>query len=66
MDQYLLVAKRLVVNKHGSRKFQMERFSLKKLNKVKGKEKYHVVRSQIGLQCWKIWMLRLKLILSGK
>jgi hypothetical protein len=40
----------------------VERFNLKKLNEVEGKEKYRVE----GLQHWKIWMLRLKLILSGK
>jgi hypothetical protein len=43
----------------------MERFNLKKLNKVEGKGSV-VLRSQIGLQLWKIWMLRLKLKLSGK
>jgi hypothetical protein len=33
---------RLAVNKQGSHKFHMERFNLKKLNEVEGKEKYHV------------------------
>jgi hypothetical protein len=44
-DHYLVVAKireRIAVNKQGSHKFQMERFSLKKLNDVEGKEKYRV------------------------
>jgi hypothetical protein len=42
-DHYLVVAKireRLAVNKHGSHKFHMERFNLKTLNEVEGKEKY--------------------------
>jgi hypothetical protein len=34
----------------------MERFNLKKLNEVGGKEQYH----KIGLQLWKIWMQRWK------
>jgi hypothetical protein len=61
-DHCLVVAKiteRLAVNKQGLHKFHMERFSLKKLNKVEGKEKYRVEVST-GLQHWKIWMLRLK------
>jgi hypothetical protein len=33
---------KLAVNKQRSHRFHMERFSLKKLNKVGGKEKYHV------------------------
>jgi hypothetical protein len=44
-DHYLMVAKireRIAVNKQGSHKFQMERFNLKKLNEVEGKEKYPV------------------------
>jgi hypothetical protein len=32
---------RLAVNKQGSHKFCLERFSLKKLNEVESKEKYH-------------------------
>jgi hypothetical protein len=36
------IRERLAVNKQGSRKFHMERFNLKKLNEVEGKEKYHV------------------------
>jgi hypothetical protein len=44
-DQYLVVAKvreRLAVNKQRSKRFHMERFNLKKLNEVEGKEQYHV------------------------
>jgi hypothetical protein len=36
------VRERLVVMKQRSHRFHMERFNLKKLNKVEGKEKYHV------------------------
>jgi hypothetical protein len=36
------VKKRLAVNKQRSQGFHMERFNLKKLNKVEGKEYYHV------------------------
>jgi hypothetical protein len=42
MDNYLVVAERLVVNKQRSHKFNMERFSHKKLKEVEGKEQYHV------------------------
>jgi hypothetical protein len=48
MDHYLVVAKireRLAVNKQGAHKFQMERFNLKTLNEVEGKEKYRVETS---------------------
>jgi hypothetical protein len=44
-DHYLVVAKvreRLAVNKQRSQRFHMEKFNLKKLNKVEGKEKYQV------------------------
>jgi hypothetical protein len=44
-DQYLVVAKvreRLAVNKQRSQRFDMERFNLKKLNDVEGKEQFHV------------------------
>jgi hypothetical protein len=44
-DHYLVVAKvreRLAVNKQISRRFHMERFNLKKLNEVEGKEQYRV------------------------
>jgi hypothetical protein len=36
------IRERIAVNKQGSHKFHMERFSLKKLNEVDGKEKYRV------------------------
>jgi hypothetical protein len=44
-DHYLVVAKdreRLAVNKQRSHRFDMERFSLKKLNDVGGKEQFRV------------------------
>jgi hypothetical protein len=36
------VKEQLAVNKQRSHRFHMERFNLKKLNKVEGKEQYHV------------------------
>jgi hypothetical protein len=36
------IRERIAVNKQGSHTFRTERFNLKKLNKVEGKEKYHV------------------------
>jgi hypothetical protein len=47
-DHYLVVAKdreRLAVCKRAKQKFDMERFSLKKLNEVEGKEQYQVKMS---------------------
>jgi hypothetical protein len=44
-DHYLVVAKvrgRLAVNKQRSQRFHMERFNLKNLNEVEGKEQYRV------------------------
>jgi hypothetical protein len=44
-DHCLVVAEvreRLAVNKQRSHKFHMERFNLKKLNEVEGKEQFHV------------------------
>jgi hypothetical protein len=44
-DQYLVVVKvreRLAVNKQRSHTFHMERFNLKRLNDVEGKERYRV------------------------
>jgi hypothetical protein len=44
-DHYLVVAKvreRLAVNKQRSQRFHMERFNLKKLNEVEGKEQFHI------------------------
>jgi hypothetical protein len=43
IDHYLVVAKvweRLSMNKQRSQRFHMERFNLKKLNEVEGKETY--------------------------
>jgi hypothetical protein len=51
------------VNKQVSHTFHMEMFNLKKLNEVQVKEKYCV---EVSLQLWKIWMLRLIVILSAK
>jgi hypothetical protein len=42
-----------------------ERFNLKKLNDAEGKEHFPL-RSQLGLQLWKIWTQRWKLIVLGK
>jgi hypothetical protein len=67
-DHYLVVAKvreRLVVNKQRSQRFNLERFNLKKLNDVEGKEHF-MLRSQIGLQLWKIWTQMWKLIVPEK
>jgi hypothetical protein len=36
------IRERLAVNKQGSHKFHMERFNLRKLNEVEGKENYRV------------------------
>jgi hypothetical protein len=36
------IRERIAVNKQGSHKFNVERFNLKKLNEVEGKEEYHV------------------------
>jgi hypothetical protein len=36
------IRERIAVNKKGPHKFEMERFNLKKLNEVEGKEKYCV------------------------
>jgi hypothetical protein len=47
-DYYLVVAKvkeRLEVNKQRSQRCHMDRFYLKKLNEVEGKEKYYIVVS---------------------
>jgi hypothetical protein len=67
-DHYLVVAKfreRLSVNKQRTQRFDMERFNLKKLNDVEGKDNF-VLSSQIGLQLWKIWTQRWKLIVPWK
>jgi hypothetical protein len=36
------IRERIAVNKQGSHKYHMERFNLKNLNEVEGKEKYYV------------------------
>jgi hypothetical protein len=36
------VRERLAVSKQGSHRFHMERFNLKKLNDVEGKERYRI------------------------
>jgi hypothetical protein len=54
------IRERLAVNKQRSQKFHIERFNLKKLCEVNGKEVSN------DFQHWKIWMLRLKLIPSRK
>jgi hypothetical protein len=59
------IRERIAVNKQGSHKFHMERLNLKKLNEVEGKVKYRVEVSN-RFAVLKDWMLRLKLILSGK
>jgi hypothetical protein len=56
---------RLAVNKQGSHRFLVERFNLKKLMRQTAKRSI-MLRSQTGLQLWKVWTLRLKLILTGK
>jgi hypothetical protein len=59
------VREKLAVIKQRSHRFDMERFNLKKLNKVRGKKNF-VLTSQIGLQIWKIWIQRWKLIVPVK
>jgi hypothetical protein len=56
---------RLAVNKQRSHKFHIERFNLKKLNEVGVKSNF-MMRSQRGLQLWKIKMQRRKLIVPVK
>jgi hypothetical protein len=58
----LVVAKvkeRLAVNKQRSHRFDMERYNLKKLSEVKGKEQYCVEVSNrfAALQDWKLIVL---------
>jgi hypothetical protein len=43
----------------------MERFNLKKLNEV-GVERDIMLRSETGVQLWKIWMQEWILIVLGK
>jgi hypothetical protein len=66
-NQYLVVAEvrvRLAVNKQRSRKFLTQMFNLKKLNDLKGKEKYHGEDSN-RFRLSKVWTLRGKLIVLG-
>jgi hypothetical protein len=58
------VKESLAMNKQRSQRFDMERFNLKKLNDVEGKEQYRVEVS--GLQPWKIWTQMWKLKVPGK
>jgi hypothetical protein len=54
-DHYLVAAKvreRVAVHKQRSQRFETERFNLKKLNDLDGKEQFHVEVSD--LQLWKI------------
>jgi hypothetical protein len=67
-NHYLVLAKvkeRLAVNKQRSQRFHMERFNLKKLNEVEGKEKYHVEVSN-RFAALEDWTQRRKLIMPGK
>jgi hypothetical protein len=67
-DHYLVVAKvreQLAVNKQRSHRFHIERFILKKLNWVQGKEQYGVEVSK-RFAAWTIWTQRWKLIVPGK
>jgi hypothetical protein len=54
------VRERLAVNKQRSQRFHLERFNLKKLNEVEGKEQFRVEVSK-GSQLWKIWTQNWKL-----
>jgi hypothetical protein len=56
---------RLAVNKPRLQRFHMERFNLKKLNRIEGKRS-NVLRSQLGLQLSETWMQRWILILLVK
>jgi hypothetical protein len=58
-DHSLLVAKdgqRLSVSKQAKQKLHMERFNLKKLNNVEGKNNIKL-KSHIGLWLRKSWMI---------
>jgi hypothetical protein len=60
------VRERLAVSKRTMHRFCVERFNLKKLNKVEVIEHCHVKKSQIGSQLWKTYTLRWLLIELGK
>jgi hypothetical protein len=67
IDHYLVVAQvreRLTVNKQSSHIFNMNRFILKKLNEVEGKDKYREVSN--GFAALEGLRLRWKLIVLGK
>jgi hypothetical protein len=67
-DHYLVVVKvreRLAVWKQATQKFHMERFGLKKVNKVGGKEQYQVKISN-GLQLWKTLKMMWTAVELGK
>jgi hypothetical protein len=55
----------IVTNKQRSQRFDMERFNLKMLNDVEGKEQFHVEVSK-RFTALEIWTHRWKLIVSGK
>jgi hypothetical protein len=68
-DHYMVVARvreRLAVSKQRAHTVHMERFDLKKLNEVEGKEQYLVEIIKIGSQLWKTYTLRWILIILGK
>jgi hypothetical protein len=50
------ITERLATGNQRSYRFHIERFNLKKLQETEAKEQF-VLRSQIGLQFWKIWTL---------
>jgi hypothetical protein len=57
------VRERLALNKQKSNIFHKARFNLKQINKVEGKDNT-MLRSQIGLQLWKTWTQKWKLIVQ--
>jgi hypothetical protein len=67
-DHHLVVAKvreRLAVNKQRSHRFCSERFKLKKLNEIEGKEQFCVELSNM-FSASEDWTLRWKLMVFGK
>jgi hypothetical protein len=59
------VRKRLAVNKQASHRFHMERFNLKKLNEVKGKEQYPDLEAEVEINsAWE--MIRENIKISAK
>jgi hypothetical protein len=59
------VRERLAISKQATQKFHMERFSLKKPNKVGGKEQYQV-RISNGSQIWKTYKMTRIVVELGK